>query len=41
VIRRHVVIERGGMRFGVFGVLGKEAWSVTVGAGAVMFADPN
>ena len=40
VIRRHLVIERGGMRFGLFGVLGKEAISVTVGAGAVKFADP-
>ena len=25
VIRRHLVIERGGIRFGIFGVLGKEA----------------
>ena len=25
VIRRHLVIERGGVRFGIFGVLGKEA----------------
>jgi len=40
VIRRHLVIERGGMRFGLFGVLGNEAKSVTVGAGAVTFADP-
>jgi 5'-nucleotidase / UDP-sugar diphosphatase len=40
VIRRHIVIERGGLRFGVFGVLGKEAITVTVGAGAVAFADP-
>ena len=40
VIRRHLVIERGGMRFGLFGLLGKEAISVAVGAGAVKFADP-
>jgi 5'-nucleotidase len=40
VIRRHLVIERGGIRFGLFGVIGKEAISVTVGAGAVKFADP-
>jgi len=40
VIRRYLVIERGGMRFGLFGLLGKEAISVTVGAGAVKFADP-
>jgi DNA-binding SARP family transcriptional activator len=25
MLRRHVVIERGGIRFGLFGVLGKEA----------------
>ena len=25
VIRRHLVIERGGIRFGIFGLLGKEA----------------
>ena len=39
VIRRHIVIERGGMRFGLFGVIGREAISVTVGAGAVKFTD--
>jgi 5'-nucleotidase len=37
-IRRYVVIERGGMRFGLFGVLGKEAETYTFG-GAVKF--PN
>ena len=40
IVRRHSVINRGGMRFGLFGVLGKEAISVTVGAGAAKFADP-
>ena len=40
VIRPYTVIERGGIRFGLFGVLGKEAISVAVGAGAVTFADP-
>lgn len=39
VIRRHVVIERGGMRFGLFGLLGKEAQFYTGGAGAVTFSD--
>jgi 5'-nucleotidase / UDP-sugar diphosphatase len=39
VIRRHLVIERGGMRFGIFGVLGKEAVFYTSGAGAVSFSD--
>ena len=40
MIRRHIVIERGGIRFGLFGVLGKEAQFYTSGAGAVTFADP-
>jgi len=39
VIRQHLVIERGGIRFGVFGLLGKEAQFYTGGAGAVKFAD--
>jgi len=39
VVRRHAVIERGGMRFGIFGVLGKEAQFYTGGAGAATFAD--
>jgi len=38
-IRRHLVIERGGLRFGLFGVLGKEAMFYTGGAGAVSFTD--
>ena len=40
VVRHHVVIERGGLRFGIFGVLGKEAQFYTDGAGAVKFTDP-
>ena len=40
VVRRYLVIERGGMRFGIFGLLGKEAQFYTGGAGAVKFADP-
>lgn len=39
VIRRHLVIARGGMRFGIFGLLGKEASFYTSGAGAATFAD--
>ena len=39
VIRRHMVIERGGLRFGLFGLLGKEAQIYTSG-GAVTFTDP-
>jgi 5'-nucleotidase/UDP-sugar diphosphatase len=40
VVQRHVVIERGGIRFGIIGLLGKEAQFYTGGAGAVKFADP-
>ena len=39
VIRSYTVIERGGIRFGIFGVLGKEAMHYTSG-GAATFADP-
>lgn len=38
-IRRYLVIERGGLRFGIFGLLGKEAIFYTAGAGAVAFPD--
>ena len=40
VIRRYIVIERGGLRFGIFGSLGKEALIYTSG-GATTFADPT
>jgi 5'-nucleotidase / UDP-sugar diphosphatase len=39
VIRRYVVIERVGIRFGIFGLLGKEAQFYTGGAGAATFSD--
>jgi 5'-nucleotidase len=39
IVRRHLVIERGGIRFGLFGVLGKEAQFYTTGAGAATFSD--
>jgi 5'-nucleotidase/UDP-sugar diphosphatase len=39
VISRHIVIERGGIRFGIFGLLGKEALHYTNG-GAATFDDP-
>jgi 5'-nucleotidase / UDP-sugar diphosphatase len=39
LIRRYLVIERSGIRFGLFGVLGKEAQIYTSG-GAVKFPDP-
>jgi 5'-nucleotidase len=38
-VRRHLVIERGGIRFGLIGLLGKEAQHYTGGAGAVTFSD--
>lgn len=37
-VRRYIVIERSGIRFGIFGVLGKEAQIYTFG-GAVKFPD--
>ena len=40
VIRRYTVIERGGIRFGVFGTLGNAAMIYTSG-GATTFADPT
>jgi 5'-nucleotidase/UDP-sugar diphosphatase len=40
VIRRYIVIERGGLRFGIFGSLGKEAMIYTSG-GTTTFADPT
>jgi 5'-nucleotidase len=39
VIRRYTVIERGGLRFGLFGLMGKESSFYTSGAGAVTFPD--
>jgi len=36
VIRTHIVIERGGLRFGIFGVIGKEA-IIYANAGAIKF----
>jgi 5'-nucleotidase len=39
VIRRYTVIERGGLRFGIFGLMGKESIFYTSGAGAITFPD--
>ena len=39
IIRRYYVIERGGIRFGIFGLIGKEATIYTSGAGPIQFAD--
>jgi 5'-nucleotidase/UDP-sugar diphosphatase len=38
-VRRYLVIERGGIRFGIFGLLGKEAQFYTTSAGAITFSD--
>lgn len=38
-ISKYLVIERAGIRFGIFGLLGKEAVFYTAGAGAVAFPD--
>ncbi len=40
VLRRYTVIERGGLRFGIFGLLGKEAQFYTGGAAPAKFTDP-
>ncbi|MFM9960589.1 MAG: bifunctional metallophosphatase/5'-nucleotidase [Planctomycetaceae bacterium] len=39
-LRRYIVIERGGMRFGIFGLLGKEAQFYTGGAAPAKFTNP-
>jgi len=39
LIRRYTVIERGGIRFGIFGLMGKESIFYTSGAGAITFRD--
>lgn len=38
-VRRHAVIERNGLRFGLFGLMGKEAVFYAPGAGAIAFPD--
>ena len=39
-IRNYLVIERGGIRFGILGVLGREAATYSVSAAPVTFTDP-
>ena len=39
-IRSHVVIERGGIRFGLFGMMGADSIQFTVNPGALTFPDP-
>jgi len=40
LIRKYAVIERGAIRFGLFGVLGKEAQFYTTNRGGLTFTDP-
>ena len=40
VIQNYKVIERGGIRFGILGVIGNESVSLAVGKGAAKFFDP-
>jgi len=39
-VRSHFVVERGGIRFGIFGVLGREAAIYAVNAAPATFTDP-
>ena len=39
-IRSHVVIERGGIRFGLFGMMGTDSITWTINPGALTFPDP-
>ena len=40
VIKPYVVLERGGLRFGILGLIGYEATEVTTNKAPVQFADP-
>ena len=40
VIRRYIVIERGGLRFGIFGLIGYDAFKYAADPGGAVFADP-
>ncbi len=40
VIRSHMVIERGGIRFGLFGIMGPDSIQYTINPGALTFPDP-
>lgn len=40
VIRSHMVIERGGIRFGLFGIMGLNSIQFTINPGALTFPDP-
>jgi len=40
MIRSHLVIERGGIRFGLFGMMGANSIQFTINPGALTFPDP-
>ena len=40
VIRPYMVIERGGLRFGILGLIGYDAFKYTTNSGGVTFPDP-
>lgn len=40
LIRSHIVIERGGIRFGLFGIMGPDSIQFTINPGALTFPDP-
>jgi 5'-nucleotidase/UDP-sugar diphosphatase len=39
-IRKHLLIERGGIRFGLFGLMGTDSITFTINPGALTFPDP-
>ena len=39
VIKSHMIIERGGIRFGLFGIMGEDSITYTINPGAVIFSD--
>jgi len=40
LIRSHMLLERGGIRFGLFGMMGTDSIQFTINPGAVTFSDP-
>ena len=40
MIRKHLLIERGGIRFGLFGLMGTDSITFTINPGALTFPDP-
>ncbi|TAX48131.1 bifunctional metallophosphatase/5'-nucleotidase (plasmid) [Rhizobium leguminosarum] len=39
-IRSHVIVDRGGIRFGLFGIMGTDSIQFTINPGALTFPDP-